>query len=104
MNDAKLSPEARAQALANLPGWADTPGRDAITKTFQFKNFNAAFGFMTRVAMAAEKLDHHPEWSNVYAKVEVVLTTHTAHGVTDLDIKLAQTMEQAAQSAGLKLG
>jgi 4a-hydroxytetrahydrobiopterin dehydratase len=99
----KLDSAARIHALANLPGWADVPGRDAIQKTFHFKNFNAAFGFMSRVAMAAEKLDHHPEWFNVYAKVEVVLTTHTAQGVTELDIKLAQTMEQAAHSAGLKL-
>ena len=99
----KLDPQTRAQALSNLPGWTDTQGRDAITKTFYFKNFNSAFGFMTRVAMVAEKLDHHPEWSNVYAKVEVVLTTHTANGVTDLDIKLAQSMEQLALTAGLKL-
>ena len=103
MTQTKLDPQARAEALASLPGWTTTPGRDAITKTFYFKNFNAAFGFMTRVAMVAEKLDHHPEWSNVYAKVEVVLTTHTADGVTDLDIKLAQTMEQLAHNAGLKV-
>lgn len=98
----KLDSATRAQALASLSGWADTPGRDAITKTFHFKSFGAAFGFMTRAALVAEKLDHHPEWFNVYAKVEVTLTTHTAKGVTELDVKLAQAMEQIALSAGLK--
>ncbi len=86
--------EARVTALADLTGWAEVDGRDAITKTFEFKDFNAAFGWMTRVAMAAEKLDHHPEWSNVYRTVEVTLSTHDAGGLTSLDINLARQMEK----------
>ena len=90
----KLSAEERAAGLAGLSGWADAgDGRDAIAKTFRFRNFIDAFGFMTEVALKAEKMDHHPEWSNVYGKVEVVLTTHSADGVTELDIKLAQFMD-----------
>jgi len=92
----KLSPEARAAALNDLTGWDDVEGRDAITKTFQFKSFNQAFGFMTRVAMKAEKTDHHPEWFNVYNRVEVTLTTHSADGVTELDTTLAAFMNKAA--------
>ncbi|HEX6866852.1 MAG TPA: 4a-hydroxytetrahydrobiopterin dehydratase [Caulobacteraceae bacterium] len=83
-------------ALARLPGWRAAEGRDAITKTFQFKDFNAAFGFMTRAALAAEKLDHHPEWFNVYNRVEVLLATHDADGVTELDVTLATIMDEAA--------
>ncbi len=84
-------------ALARLAGWAKVTGdRDAITKTFKFKDFNAAFGFMTRVALMADKLDHHPEWFNVYNRVEVTLATHDADGVTELDVALAQFMDQAA--------
>ena len=90
----KLTPEARNDALSELDGWADTAdGRDAIAKTFQFKNFVDAFGFMAQAALKAEKMDHHPEWSNVYGKVDVVLTTHSADGVTELDIKLARFMD-----------
>lgn len=85
-----------AAALATLPGWSATPGRDAITKSFRFADFNAAFGFMARVALAAEKMDHHPEWSNVYNKVDVVLTTHDAGGVTEKDVALARFMDEAA--------
>jgi 4a-hydroxytetrahydrobiopterin dehydratase len=92
----KLSPDARKTALARLSGWSDTSGRDAITKTFTFKDFNQAFGFMTRAALVAEKMDHHPEWFNVYKKVEVTLSTHDAGGVTELDIKLAEAMEKIA--------
>jgi 4a-hydroxytetrahydrobiopterin dehydratase len=84
-------------ALKQLPGWTAAEGRDAITKTFQFKDFNAAFGFMTRAALAAEKLDHHPEWFNVYNRVEVLLATHDADGVTELDVTLAQIMDEAAK-------
>jgi 4a-hydroxytetrahydrobiopterin dehydratase len=80
----------------NLNGWSEVDGRDAISKTFTFKNFNEAFGFMTRVAMQAEKLDHHPEWFNVYKTVEVTLTTHDVDGLSDLDIKLANFMDRAA--------
>ncbi|MFI4936525.1 MAG: 4a-hydroxytetrahydrobiopterin dehydratase [Caulobacterales bacterium] len=83
-------------ALKNLPGWGEAKGRDAITKTFKFADFNAAFGWMTRVALAAEKLDHHPEWFNVYNRVEVTLATHDAGGVTELDVKLAKLMDEAA--------
>ena len=85
-----------AAALAQLPGWSAAEGRDAITKTFKFADFNAAFGWMTSVALAAEKLDHHPEWFNVYSKVEVLLATHDAGGVTDLDVTLAKLMDKAA--------
>jgi 4a-hydroxytetrahydrobiopterin dehydratase len=92
----KLTPEDRKAGLAKLDGWTDVPGRDAIAKTFVFKDFNAAFGFMARVALVAEKLDHHPEWSNVYKTVEVTLATHDAGGVTALDLKLAQAMEAIA--------
>ena len=82
-----------AQALSALPGWTAVEGRDAIAKTFVFNDFNAAFGFMARVALMAERLDHHPEWFNVYNRVEVVLATHDAGGVTELDVRLAQFME-----------
>jgi 4a-hydroxytetrahydrobiopterin dehydratase len=84
-------------ALADLPGWSKLAGdRDAIVRTFRFKDFNEAFGFMTRVAIMADKLDHHPEWSNVYNRVEVTLTTHDADGVTELDVRMAQFMDEAA--------
>ncbi len=83
-------------AIAQLTGWAAEPGRDAISKTFRFADFNTAFGWMTRVALAAEKLDHHPEWFNVYNRVEVTLATHDADGVTELDVALARIMDAAA--------
>jgi 4a-hydroxytetrahydrobiopterin dehydratase len=92
----KLMGEARKAALAGLAGWSEVAGRDAITKKFVFRDFNAAFGFMTRAALVAEKLDHHPEWFNVYKNVEVTLSTHDAGGVTDLDIKLAEAMDRLA--------
>jgi 4a-hydroxytetrahydrobiopterin dehydratase len=95
----KLTPEDRKAALAKLDGWSDAAGRDAIAKTFTFKDFNSAFGFMTRAALTAEKLDHHPEWKNVYRTVEVTLSTHDAGGVTELDVKLAQAMEAFAKTA-----
>ncbi|MBS0412146.1 MAG: 4a-hydroxytetrahydrobiopterin dehydratase [Proteobacteria bacterium] len=85
-----------AAALAQLPGWAAADGRDAIVKTFTFQDFNQAFGWMTRVAIKAETLDHHPEWSNVWNRVEVLLATHDADGVTELDIALARFMDDAA--------
>ena len=92
---AKIGAEA---ALAKLQGWSKVEGdRDAITKTFKFKDFNAAFGFMTRVALMADKLDHHPEWFNVYNRVEVTLATHDADGVTELDVQLASFMDEAAE-------
>jgi 4a-hydroxytetrahydrobiopterin dehydratase len=89
----KLDPIARAQALKSLPGWTVAPSRDAITKTFTFKDFSEAFAFMARVALKAEQMDHHPEWSNVYNRVEVVLTTHDAGGLTDKDLTLARAMD-----------
>ena len=85
------------KALEKLSGWARAQGdRDAIARTYRFADFNAAFGFMTRVALKADKMDHHPEWSNVYNRVEVLLTTHDADGVTALDIELARFMDEAA--------
>ena len=92
----RLSGEARKVALAKLDGWTETKGRDAIERTFVFKDFNEAFGFMSRVALVAEKHDHHPEWRNVYKTVEVVLSTHDAGGVTPKDIALAEAMNKIA--------
>jgi 4a-hydroxytetrahydrobiopterin dehydratase len=86
-----------AAALTQLTGWSAAEGRDAITKTYRFGDFNAAFGWMTRIALAAEKLDHHPEWFNVYSRVEVLLATHDADGVTELDVTLAKIMDEAAK-------
>jgi 4a-hydroxytetrahydrobiopterin dehydratase len=85
-----------AIALGKLTGWKAVDGRDAIARQFKFDDFNAAFGFMTRVALKADKMDHHPEWSNVYNKVDVVLTTHDAGGVTEKDVELAGFMDEAA--------
>ncbi|MGJ4992811.1 4a-hydroxytetrahydrobiopterin dehydratase [Bradyrhizobium sp. HKCCYLS3077] len=95
-----LSGDARAHTLRELSGWSELNGRDAITRTFTFKDFNAAFGFMTRVALIAEKQDHHPEWRNVYRTVEVVLATHDAGGVTARDIALATAMNAIASEIG----
>jgi 4a-hydroxytetrahydrobiopterin dehydratase len=92
----KLSGQARDSALARLKGWREAEGRDAITKKFVFADFNAAFGFMTRAALVAEKLNHHPEWFNVYKNVEVTLSTHDAGGLTELDVKLAEAMDRIA--------
>jgi len=93
----KLSGEARTSALARLKGWSEVKGRDAISKKFVFVDFNAAFGFVTRVALMAEKLDHHPEWSNVYKTVDVTLSTHDAGGLTERDIKLAEAIDSFAR-------
>src|SRR2546429_9057287 len=92
----KLTADARKTALAKLTGWSEVKGRDAITKKFVFKDFSEAFGFMARAALVAEKLDHHPEWFNVYKTVEVTLSTHDAGGLTDLDIQLAEVMNALA--------
>src|SRR5215469_2764814 len=97
----KLSTEARKTALQALPGWAEVSGRDAIARTFIFKDFNEAFGFMARVALVAEKRDHHPEWRNVYKTVEVALSTHDAGGVTARDIELAKAMNAIASQLGV---
>ena len=85
-----------AEAVKQLSGWKVAEGRDAIEKTYKFDDFGQAFGWMSRIALAAEKLDHHPEWFNVYSKVEVLLATHDAGGVTDLDVTLAKLMDKAA--------
>jgi 4a-hydroxytetrahydrobiopterin dehydratase len=92
----KLAGEARKVALAKLTGWSEVNGRDAITRKFVFADFNQAFGFMTRAALVAEKLDHHPEWFNVYKTVEVTLSTHDAGGLTERDVKLAEAMNRLA--------
>ncbi len=85
----RLNDEQRQAALSELAGWALVADRDAITRSFRFADFNAAFAFMTRVALMAEKLDHHPEWFNVYNRVEVTLSTHDVEGLSELDVKLA---------------
>lgn len=92
----RLPPEAITAALATLPGWKAAAGRSAIVRTYTFADFNEAFGFMTRVALVAEKMDHHPEWSNVYKTVTVTLTTHDSGGVTARDIALARAMDGIA--------
>jgi 4a-hydroxytetrahydrobiopterin dehydratase len=92
----KLSGEARKSGLARLRGWNEVSGRDAISKKFVFGDFNAAFGFMTRAALIAEKMDHHPEWFNVYKTVDVTLSTHDAGGLTERDIALAEAMDKLA--------
>jgi len=91
-----LTDKIRQTELATLllDGWSLVEGRDAIERSFKFKTFNQAFGWMTRVAMYAEKWNHHPEWSNVYNRVDVVLTTHSVSGLSELDIKLAKMMEK----------
>lgn len=83
-------------AIAKLEGWSAVEGREAITKQFKFKDFNSAFGFMARVALHAEKADRHPEWFNVYNRVDVTLSTHDSGGVTEKDVALAQFMDEAA--------
>lgn len=96
----KLSGAARTKALAELKGWTRTRGRDAIEKTFTFRDFNEAFAWMTRVALAAEKADHHPEWFNVYKTVKVLLSTHEVDGLSERDVKLARLMDKWAGKAG----
>src|SRR6266852_812949 len=96
----RLSAEARKAALQELSGWTEVSGREAIARTFTFKDFNEAFGFMSRAALIAEKNDHHPEWRNVYKTVEVVLATHDAGGVTQRDIDLAKAMNAIASQLG----
>ena len=92
----KLGGAERAAALAGLDGWEEVDGRDAIRKSFAFGGFNQAFGFMTRVALAAEKADHHPEWFNVYNRVEITLSTHDAGGLSRRDIDLAGFIDSVA--------
>lgn len=93
----KLSSEARAQALVDLSHWTEVDGRDAIQCTFRFHDFNAAFGFMTRCALKADQMDHHPEWFNVYNRVEVTLSTHDAGGLSERDVELAKFMDAAGR-------
>ena len=92
----KLTSTERATALTELDDWTEVEGRDAISKSFKFDSFTSAFGFMTMTAIEAEKTDHHPEWFNVYNRVDVTLATHDAGGVTEKDIKLAKKMDQLA--------
>ena len=92
----KLTGSERREALAALEGWSEAEGRDAIQRSFGFEDFTAAFAFMARCALAAERMDHHPEWFNVYNRVEVTLATHSAGGVTELDVRLARFMNEAA--------
>ena len=99
---AKLTDAERVAAFAGLPAWRLAEGRDAIQRSYQFKDFNAAFGFMTRVALVAEKLDHHPEWCNVWNRVDVTLATHDAGGLTSLDITLATKMDKIAATLPMK--
>jgi 4a-hydroxytetrahydrobiopterin dehydratase len=98
----KLDAPARTAALAHLAQWRDVAGRDAITRTFTFATFNAAFGFMSRCALMAEKMDHHPEWFNVYNRVDVTLATHDCGGVSERDVKLAEFMDKAAAALSAK--
>ena len=95
-----LAPTEASALLATLPAWQADLAAGKITRTFRFDDFAQAFGFMAECALAAEKLDHHPEWFNVYQKVDVVLTTHSAGGVTELDFKLAVLMDLAAARNG----
>ncbi len=90
---AKLDGARRAQALGEMKGWSEVVGRDAISKSFKFADFNAAFAFMTRVALAAEKADHHPEWFNVYNRVDITLSTHDAGGLSERDVALAKFID-----------
>jgi 4a-hydroxytetrahydrobiopterin dehydratase len=97
----RLSTQARKSALEGLAGWVEVAGREAISRTYTFRDFNEAFGFMARVALVAEKKDHHPEWRNVYKTVEVVLSTHDAGGLTMLDVELAKAMDGIARQLGV---
>ena len=94
----KLTEAARKAFLADNPAWEEMEGRDAIFRRFVFDDFNAAWGFMSRVALAAEKADHHPEWFNVYNKVDITLTTHDAGGLSERDVALAAFIEAAAKA------
>ena len=92
----KLDEAQRKGLSAQLHGWKMADGRDALQKTFKFADFSAAFGFMARAALVAEKMDHHPEWSNVWNRVDITLSTHSAGGLTELDVKLAEAMDKLA--------
>lgn len=92
----RLAGAARETALESLGGWKEAPGRDAIRKSYRFRDFNEAFGFMSRAALKAERMDHHPEWFNVYDRVDVTLSTHDAGGVSERDVALAEFMDSIA--------
>jgi len=94
----KLDAEARTAAFRDLPQWHAVAGRDAIHRRYEFRDFSEAFGFMSRSALLAEKMDHHPEWSNVYRTVDVTLTTHDAGGLSDNDIRMAKAMDGFARA------
>lgn len=100
MSAPRLSPQDRAAALAELPAWTEVDGREAIKRTFTFANFNQAFGFMTRAALVAERMDHHPEWFNVYNRVDVTLSTHDVGGLSPLDVRMAKAMDTFAAQLG----
>jgi 4a-hydroxytetrahydrobiopterin dehydratase len=100
MSEPRLTDDERNAALAELSLWTMVQGREAVQRRFTFRNFNEAFGFMARAALVAEKMDHHPEWSNVYKTVDVVLATHDAGGLTGLDLKLARAMDKIAAAMG----
>jgi|SRR5690606_19284363 4a-hydroxytetrahydrobiopterin dehydratase len=95
----RLTGQEREQALRDLAGWQEVEGRDAIRKSFTFKTFNQAWGFMSRVALKAEKMDHHPEWFNVYNRVDVTLSTHEVDGLSERDLELARFIDKAAAAA-----
>jgi 4a-hydroxytetrahydrobiopterin dehydratase len=96
---AQIDAAARAALPATLPGWSLVEGRDAIRRGFRFRDFSEAWGFMARVALLAEAQDHHPEWSNVWNRVEIVLTTHDAGGLSARDVKLAQAIDALLPAA-----
>jgi 4a-hydroxytetrahydrobiopterin dehydratase len=96
---AKLAGQERTDQIATLDGWAEVEDRDAIAKSFAFEDFNEAFGFMSRIALYAERLDHHPEWFNVYNRVTITLTTHDAGGLSERDIRLARLIDAAAEGS-----
>ena len=101
MGRERLTEAERQASLDGLTGWTLVEGREAISRQFKFKDFNAAFGFMARVALKAEQLDHHPEWTNVWNRVDITLTTHSAKGLTELDVALARHCDAvAAQISG----
>ncbi|MGR3541098.1 MAG: 4a-hydroxytetrahydrobiopterin dehydratase [Hasllibacter sp.] len=95
---ARLSPDAVAGALAGLPGWTERDG--ALRRRYRFQDFGEAFAFMTRCALLAEKVDHHPDWRNVWSRVDVALSTHDANGITALDVEMAKAMDALAGPSG----
>lgn len=96
----KLTPQRRVEVLAAHAAWHDVAGRDAMTRSLKFKDFNTAFSFMTRVALKAERMDHHPEWFNVYGRVDITLATHGCNGLSERDATLAAYIDSAAQALG----